>query len=185
MLIQNIAILGSATSGGAAQIIEISERARNNYHFDIFDNDKSTVGKEIFGRKVLCETEIFFSESIYKKYDGVVIAVGGDLNQRHLLMEIANKVKIKLINIIDPSVVFGIDVQIGLGNIIGSGSYFGNNVKIDNNNYILNSVSIQHNTQIGSSNYFSTRTTIGAHCKVTNKIKFEVGEILQSHKFKQ
>jgi hypothetical protein len=178
---KNIAILGSALAGGAGQIIEISERAKLEYDFSIFDNDENLIGKAVFDSKVVGLTNDFFLESTFGKYDGAIIAIGGDLKQRDNLLKIAKEKRVTLVNIIDPTVVFGLSVKIGFGNVIASGVYIGNNVKIADNNYILNSVSIQHDTCIGSSNYFSTRTSIGGHSKVGDKVRFSIGEILQSH----
>ena len=181
---KNIAILGSAQSGGAGQIIEISNRANLGYDFFIFDNDRNLIDKSIFGYKVVGLTNDFFLDNIFCKYDGAIIAIGGDLNQRDQLLRNVKDKNITLVNIIDPTVIFGLSVKIGFGNIIASGVYIGNNVQIADNNYILNSVSIQHDTCIGSSNYLSTRTSIGGHSKVGDKVRFSIGEILQSHAIK-
>jgi NDP-sugar pyrophosphorylase family protein len=163
---KRIVIVGSALGGGAGQIIEALQGNDSMYAAFILDRDVSVIGKKVMGVNVIGDTEEIVERWNNKEFDEVIIAIGGDLNERKRLFEHLTSCGIEFANIIDPDVRLGIGVTLGKGNVILNNTYVGNNSIIGNNNYILNQCSVQHDTVIGDHNYFSTNSTVGAKVKI-------------------
>lgn len=178
---KRIAILGSALSGGAAQIIEALHGSIEKLPVIILDNSSEALEKEIMGIKVTGFTddvEKFWKQNLF---DEAIIAIGGNLSERKRLFDYLIDKSIPLANIIDPSVKFGFNCKLGVGNVILNNTYFGNFSEIGNNNYILNQCSIQHDSKIGNHNYFATNVTVGAKVKIGSLNRLGIKSVVETH----
>lgn len=165
---KRLAIIGSALSGGAGQIIEALANQENIRAVLILDRDVNAIGTEIHKVPVVGSTDELLNRWKEDEFDMAIVAIGGDLSERKRLFEYLQSNNIPLTNIIDGSVKLGLNVILGEGNVILNNSYLGNDVKLGNNNYILNQCSIQHDTMIEDHNYFATDVTVGAKVKIGN-----------------
>lgn len=165
---KRLAIIGSALSGGAGQIIEVLAFQDNIKAALILDRDVNAIGKEIHRVPVVGSTDDLLRRWNDGEFDVAIVAIGGDLAERKRLFEYLMINNIPLTNIIDDSVKLGLNVVLGQGNVILNNSYLGNDVRLGNNNYMLNQCSIQHDTVIEDHNYFATNVTVGAKVKIGN-----------------
>lgn len=177
---KRIAILGSALSGGAAQIIEAMNGNLDLTPEFILDSDPNAIDGNVYGVKIIGSTNKVIDLWNKKLFDAAVVAIGGNLKERNILFKKLKENKIETINIIDQSVKFGFNVSIGSGNVILNSTYLGNNVQLGDNNYILNQCSVQHDSKIGNSNYFATNVTIGAKVKIGNENRFKIKSIVET-----
>ena len=178
---KRIAILGSALSGGAGQIIEVLMNSAEQYPVLILDNDPNAKGKDVFGVNVVGSTNDLIDYWNKKMFDEAIIAIGGDLLERKKIFDILIENKIEVANIIDDSVKFGLNVKMGMGNVILNNTYIGNNVIIGDNNYILNHCSVQHDSKIKNHNYFATNVVIGAKVKIGDLNRFKIKCALETN----
>ena len=175
-----LAIYGSAAAGGAGQIIEALREQHDIKPEYILDSDAAMHGKQVFGVPVTGSTMELKSRWEQKEFDGLVIAIGGNLAERKKVFLQAIEWGIPLTNIFDSTVRFGLNVKTGTGNVILNNSYIGNNVSLGDNNYILNQCSIQHDSSIGSHNYLATNVTIGAKVTVGSLNRMSIKTIVES-----
>ena len=173
-VVNRIAIIGSATSGGALQIIDALQGNDEQKVVALFDSDLSLKGKKILGAEMLDSSDNILPYFEQGLFDSAIIGVGGNLNERERIFQQLVSLKIPLTNIIDKTTQVRSGVKIGSGNVILGGAYIGPNVTIGDNCYVLNNISIQHDSIIGHHCYLSTGSIIGAHVKVGNKVRFEI-----------
>ena len=177
---RRLAIIGSAKSGGAAQIIEALSSSLLYQPSLIFDRDFDLLPHGIFGVPVVGPVELLAEYWSLGEFEEAIIAIGGDLNERKRLFLHLQELGIRLANVIDPNVKTGMNVSFGQGNVILNNSYFGNNVSLGDNNYILNQCSFQHDTKIADHNYFATNVTVGAKVKIGNGNRFGIKCIIET-----
>ena len=177
---KRLAIIGSALSGGAGQIIEAIANQDRIRVVLILDRDVNAFGKGIHEVPVVGSTDDLLRKWNDSEFDVAVVAIGGDLAERKRLFEYLQINNIPLINIIDSSVKLGLNVKIGEGNVILNNSYLGNDVRLGNNNYILNQCSIQHDTIIEDHNYLATNVTIGAKVKIGRLNRFGIKSVVET-----
>jgi len=177
---KRLAIIGSALSGGAGQIIEALAFQDKIKAVLILDRDVNAIGKEIDTVPVAGSTDDLLRRWNDGEFDVAIVAIGGDLAERKRLFECLKLNNIPVTNIIDSSVKLGLNVILGEGNVILNNCYFGNNVMLGNNNYILNQCSIQHDTVIEDHNYFATNVTVGAKVKIGNMNRFGIKCIVET-----
>ncbi len=180
---KKIAIIGSALSGGAAQIIEALQENKEMTVECILDRDINAIGKDVFNVPVIGSTDDilkFFKEG---RFNAASIAIGGDLIERERLFAFCNDNGVEMVNVIAKSVLFGMNVRLGKGNVILNNCYFGNNVNIGDNNYILNQCSVQHDTKISNTNYLATNVKIGAKVSIGSNNRIGIGAIIETPNF--
>ena len=170
---KRLAIVGSALSGGAAQIID-AVRTRPEYEvFAIFDNHPSSLSARILGVPVVSTSNDV--ESYWKRgdFDEVVIAIGGDLKERQRLFVYLQSVGIPFANIIDHTAEIRSGARIGYGNVILANVFIGPLVSIGDNCYIIGNTCINHDSKVGSHVYFSAGCVIAGDVKIGNRVRFD------------
>jgi hypothetical protein len=175
-----IAIIGSATSGGALQIIDAISGSNEQIVVALFDSDASLKGKKVLGVEVLDNSNNILPYFNQGLFDSAIIGVGGNLDERERIYHQLINSDIPLANIVDKTTQVRTGVKMGLGNVILGNAYIGPNVVIGNNCYILNNISVQHDSVIGDHCYLATGVIIGAHVNVGNKVRFEIGSGVKS-----
>ena len=97
---KKLAVVGSAISGGAAQIID-AVRTKDEYEVvAVFDNDIEAIGHTIFGVPILAsslEVERYWNLTIF---DEIIIGIGGDLYERESLFNKYRQLGIPFANLI-------------------------------------------------------------------------------------
>ena len=166
----NLAIIGSALSGGAIQIIDIINGDRISCSMYIYDDNNELHGKDVLGVPIIGAVARAKSDYISGKIDAAVIAVGSILPRKRLFDEIS-ATGIKMCNIISSLAVVSSTAKIGVGNILLPFVYLGPNVKIKDNNFITTGTQINHDSTLGSNCYFSAGVTVAGRVKIGNAVR--------------
>lgn len=171
---KKIAIIGSAISGGASQIIDAAQ-GTDCIVTSIFDRDEQLLNQNVFNVPIVGTSEIENILYHYKQnlFDCAVIAIGGNLKVRESVYNDLKSANIPLANIIDKTAQLRIGVQIGEGNVILGNVYLGPEVVIGNNCYIINNTTIQHHSVVGDHCYFSTSVAIAGRVKIGSRVRFD------------
>ena len=170
---KKLAIIGSAFSGGAAQIIDAVSTKSEYRAVAIFDSDKSMQGKSVLNIPVVAASdrvEEFWRNGFFEE---VIIGLGGNLIERQKFFDYLNSLAIPFANIIDRSAQLRSGTQIGKGNVILANVFIGPLVTLGDNCYVITNSSINHDSRIGSHVYFSTGCSIAGDVQIGNRVRFD------------
>ena len=167
-----LAIIGSALTGGAIQIVDICLGDGIANELRIYDDDPRANGASILGVPVVGTTDQVSSDFANNLVDSVIVAVGS-INSRFMLFQKINCEEYPIINIISRKATISSSVKIGKGNVILPNVYIGPNVTIGDNNYITTSSVVNHDSSIGSHCYFSTSVSVAGRVKIGSKVRLD------------
>lgn len=170
---KRLAIVGSAASGGAAQIIDAVRTGTEYEAVAIFDKNENLFGKYILNVPIIASSDEV--ESFWKKnkFDEIIIAIGGDLNERKRLFEEFSFMGIPFANVIDSSAQLRSEVKIGKGNVILANVFIGPYVTLGDNCYLITNTCINHDTLVGSHVYFSAGCVVAGGVEIGNQVRFD------------
>ena len=170
---QRVALIGSALGGGASQIIDAL--VGNDYYepVAIFDSDLNVMNKSILGVPVIGTTDQAVTHFKNGLFDVIIIAIGGDLQERSRLYHYFKEQNIPFVNIIDKTAQIRSEVTIGNGNVLLSGVYLGPHVSIGDNCYLITNTVINHHSRVGSHCYFSTSVSLAGRVDVGDRVRFD------------
>ena len=169
---KRIAIIGSALSGGAAQVIDALLRSGNQVPIAVFDSNPSAKGKTILGVSVIGSTNDVINSFHAGTFDEAVIAIGS-LEPRKEVFDMLSRALIPFCNVIDKDAVVSDSAKLGIGNVLLCHAYLGPGVVIGDNCYIISGSRINHDSQLGSHCYLSTGVSIAGRVVVGNMVKFD------------
>jgi len=167
-----LAIIGSALTGGAIQIVDICLEDGIANELRIYDDDPRALRQNVLGVSVVGTTDQVCRDFSNKSIDSVVVAVGS-INSRFMLFENLNREKYPIVNIISTKATISSSAKIGKGNVILPNVYIGPNVTIGDNNYITTSSVINHDSFIGSHCYFSTSVSVAGRVQIGSRVRLD------------
>ena len=170
---KRLAIVGSAASGGAAQVIDAILTGPQYKAVAIFDNDESLLGKFVLSVPVIASSDKVVEYWKRHEFDEVIIAIGGNLNERQRLFDEFNFLGIPFANVIDRSAKLRSAVNIGRGNVILANVFIGPHVTLGDNCYLITNTCINHDSVVGSHVYFSAGCVIAGNVKVGDRVRFD------------
>jgi sugar O-acyltransferase (sialic acid O-acetyltransferase NeuD family) len=170
---KRLAIIGSATSGGAAQIIDAVLTGAEYKPVAIFDNNERLHGTCILNVPVVTSSERVYEFWKRNEFDVAIIAIGGNLVERQRLFDELDLLGIPFANVIDRSAKLRLEVKIGRGNVFLGNVFIGPNVTLGDNCYVITNTCINHDSKIGSHVYFSAGCTIAGNVEVGNRVRFD------------
>ncbi|MFZ4775250.1 MAG: hypothetical protein ACOYM3_07810 [Terrimicrobiaceae bacterium] len=169
---KTLAIIGSALSGGAEQIIDALAGGDLFGEILLFDNDLSAIGTEIMGAYVVDSSANILEWHRKNRFDCAVIGIGR-VEEREKIFQHLSGEGVAFTNIIDKAANIRPSVSMGAGNVILANVYLGPSVIIGDNNYIITNTHINHHSIIGSHCYFSSGCTLAGRVHVGNKVRFD------------
>lgn len=170
---RRLAILGSAVSGGALQIIDAAFTTNDLDPICIYDSDPQSHGRQVLGIPVVGSTEICLEEFKKNRFECAVVAIGGNTKIRQLVFENIKNQGIPLANVISQRATVSNSAQFGEGNVVLPGVYVGPLVTIHDNCYFISGTTINHHTTIHSHSYCSTGVSIASHVVVGSGCRFD------------
>jgi sugar O-acyltransferase (sialic acid O-acetyltransferase NeuD family) len=162
---QRIFLIGGGR--GAEMIIEIIKKDPKKVVAGIVDDNPSLTDKEINGVKIWGPVKML--DGMKDKFDYLVVAVAGKVEDRKRLFLEAKEKGYKFINVIHPSALIEDNVEIGQGNIIYALSRIGPFSVVGDNNLISAFTDIEHHNYLGSHN------TFGPHCSTSGGVTIKDG----------
>ena len=163
-MVKKVLILFAGVAG--TQVADILSNYEDVEIVGFLDGNPDLQGKEVFGKKVLGDLNLFENLFNEKFFDFAIISVG-DCLLRKKFYEKGKELGVAFINAIDPSVKISKNVDLGEGNVLCGKVYIGNSTKIGNNNFISSNSSIEHH------NIFGNHITTGPHFSTTGKCEVE------------
>lgn len=170
---KRLAIVGSALSGGAAQVIDAVRTTGDHLPVAIFDSDKSAKDKLILDVPVISSSDSVKEYWDKDLFDVVIIAIGGNLTERERVFNELVEFNIPFTNVIDNTAQLRANALIGIGNVILGNVFLGPNVTIGDNCYIIGNTTINHDCAIGSHSYFSSGCTLAGNVVVGERVRFD------------
>ena len=167
-----LAIIGSALTGGAIQIVDICLEDGITNELRIYDDDPRALRANILGVPVVGTTDQVHRDFSNKLIDTVVVAVGS-INSRFMLFQNMNRENYPIVNIISTKAVISSSVKMGKGNVILPNVYIGPNVAIGDNNYFTTASVINHDSIIGSHCYFSTTVSVAGRVQIGSRVRLD------------
>ena len=170
---RKLAIIGSALSGGAAQIIDAVRTCREYEVVAIFDKDVRAIGTSILDVPVLAsstEVERYWKSGLFEE---AVIGLGGNLKERERIFNTLNSIGVLFANVIDRTVQIRSNVKMGRGNVLLANTFIGPFVTIGDNCYVITNTCINHDSIIGSHTYFSAGCVIAGNVQVGSRVRFD------------
>ncbi len=171
---KKLAIIGSALSGGAAQVIDAAISSCTHRPVAIFDSKPNAIGLSVLGVPVVGSSGDIKSFWKKKEFDEIVIAIGGDLLERQKVYETLRTLGVPFANVIDKTAQIRMGAEIGLGNVILANVFIGPSVKIGNNCYLITNTSINHDTRVGSHVYFGPGCTVAGHVTIGDRVRLDI-----------
>lgn len=170
---KRLAVIGSAISGGAAQVIDAVRKSDVYEVTALFDSDSSLIGKTVLGVPVVASSVEVYAYWQSSRFDEVVIATGGDLVERQRIFDSLIKRGVPFANVIDPTADLRSEVRLGIGNVILANVFLGPYVTLGNNCYLITNTCINHDSTIGSHVYFSAGCVIAGNVKIGDRVRFD------------
>ncbi len=140
-------IIGARADGHAKVVLEILEAGEVYNVVGFIDDDKSKIGTEIRGIKVIGTTEDLKSLKDKIGVAAGIVAIGNNTMRRRLSDKIVSS-GLELINAIHPTVHIDSDVEIGKGCYIGQGVILVTGTRIGNCVNIHTGATIDHDNII-------------------------------------
>jgi NDP-sugar pyrophosphorylase family protein len=170
---KRLAIIGSALSGGAAQIIDAVSTGSEYKTVAIFDSHEGSLGTKVLDVPVVSTSNEV--EKYWKRgdFDEVVIAIGGDLKERQRLFDQLRTVGIPFANVIDRKAEIRSGTKMGCGNVILANVFVGPLVSIGDNCYLISNTCINHDSKVGSHSYFSAGCVIAGYVEIGDRVRFD------------
>ena len=179
---KRVGILGSATNGGALQIIDVIQNDNIASSVFIYDDDESVQQETILDCPVVGPITQAVSDYEAGLISSFVIAIGSVL-PRDKVYNFAVENRLKTTNIISSQATISSSAIIGNANIILPNSYIGPEVIVGNNNYITTGTYINHSSKIGDSNYFSTGVKVAGRICIGSRNRFDTGACITADAF--
>lgn len=167
-----LAIIGSALTGGAIQVIDVLLEDNITNEIRVYDDDQSALNTEILGVSVVGSTDRLEADFANHIVDCAIVAVGS-IVPRRLLFERFRRVGIPFVNIISSKAVVSRWARLGIGNVVLPMVYIGPKVKMADNNYLTTQVVINHDSVVGSHCYFSTSVSIAGRVRIGDGVRFD------------
>lgn len=140
-------IIGARADGHAKVVLEMLDAGDKYEVIGFIDDDKTKMGAEVRGIKVIGTTEDLKDLKQNKGVKAGIVAIGNN-PMRRALSEKIEKAGLELINAIHPTVHFDSDVEIGKGCYIGQGVIVVTGTKIGNCVNIHTGATIDHDNII-------------------------------------
>lgn len=176
---KRVVIIGAGPGGEVVADILLSN---TDYEIIGFVDDNPRKNFQFYGIKVIYENVKKFPFKFNKDlYDGVILAIAGNMELRKDIYNLYKKEGINFVNVIDRNVVIGRNVKMGDGNIIGANTYIGTSTIIGNNNRLAASVNIDHHNKIGDHNLFGPNFSSPGIVSIGNLNKFGANSSLSNY----
>lgn len=176
---KRVVIIGAGAGGEVVADILLSN---TDYEIIGFVDDNPRKNFQFYGIKIIYDDVKKFPFKFNKDlYDGVILAIAGDMELRKDFYNLFKKEGIDFVNAIDRNVVIGRNVKMGNGNIIGANTYIGTSTIIGNNNRLAASVNIDHHNKIGDHNLFGPNFSSPGIVSIGNLNKFGANSSLSNY----
>lgn len=164
-----------------AQQIRSFAKKTGEFEFVGYLDNIEPVGNIVEGFPVL--GKVADGITLYEKgvLDCVFIAVGYTRFDLRESFYNELKGKIPFANIIEPSVVFENNIQLGEGIYIGGKSFIGSSTRIGDNVFIHGGTCIGHDNIIGSHSYLSGRIDTCGFCNIGKKCFMGIRVLVADH----
>ena len=166
-----LVIIGAGQAGRLVAEI-VRNRIPDLECIGFLDRDSSLHGQDFFGVPVLGGAELL--ESLVPTVDGALPVIG-DLAARLRHFRRCRNLGLRLVNVIDPSVIVTSDLKLGEGIFVSFGSVILTHVEIADFCFIGTGVNILHDTTIGPNCVIGGGTNIGGSATVGGNVSFGVG----------
>jgi sugar O-acyltransferase (sialic acid O-acetyltransferase NeuD family) len=170
---KRLAIIGSALSGGAAQIIDAVSTQSEYKVVAIFDNHEKSQGTKVLDVPVVATSNDVESHWKRGDFDEAVIAIGGDLKERQRLFDYLRSIGVPFANVVDRTAEIRTGAKIGCGNVILAKVFIGPLVSIGDNCYLITDTCINHDSKVGSHVYFSAGCVIAGDVEIGDRVRFD------------
>lgn len=167
---KNIIIVG--TGGFAKEITFLLSRIENYQLIGYVDDNSDLYGKTILGYKVLGNTDYLLS--LREEYS-VVIGVADPKDKKNIYNKLKSNLNLKFPNLIDPSALIGLEVEMGFGNVIMANTTFTSSILLGNFNMINIATTIGHDVEIGNYNSLFPNVNVSGNVKIESKTSIGVG----------
>ena len=172
-----IGILGSATNGGAIQIVDILQELGTCSTIRIYDDSQQSRHMNVLGCSVVGPIDAVSTDVHRGIIDAIVVAVGSILPRERIFKK-AEQLGVNMPNIIAPSALISKSASLGKGNVILPQTYIGPGVAVSDNNYITTASVINHNSTIGSHCYLSAGVTIAGRVRIGDRVRLDTNCII-------
>jgi sugar O-acyltransferase (sialic acid O-acetyltransferase NeuD family) len=164
LTIKKTVIVGAQGSGKDvfATILRCNIKSKKFKILGFIDDDPKLKGKEILGQKILGGLSWFDDQ---KKNIFCIVAIGDSLIRKSVIRKLELK-QVDFVTIIDPSVIYSKNIQIGKGSIIQAGSIINPDTKIGNHVFINLDSTIGHDCILEDFVTISTGVHINGDCKI-------------------
>jgi sugar O-acyltransferase (sialic acid O-acetyltransferase NeuD family) len=166
---------------GAAAILVLDVVFRGNQFkpVGILDDDKKLHGKTIFGVPVLGNVEK--AATLYKEgfFDEVITSISTALVFRRKVFSELREQGIPFANIVDPSAVVHMNVQMGQGNIILGQCRVGPCTIVGDNNFVSAYTNLEHHNRLGSHCTFGPMVSTSGLVEIGDSVKFGTGIFIE------
>jgi len=140
---EKVLIIGAGAHAGV--ILDILSYDKNKEVIGFTDSNKDMKGKKIHGLPVLGDDSILENKEARKKFDSVIIGLGGDLAQvRKKIYEKIKMLGLKLTTAIHPRVTIAKSVKIGDGTAVMAGAIINPYTKIGENCVVNTGAVVDH-----------------------------------------
>lgn len=167
---KNIIIVG--TGGFAKEITFLLSRIENYQLAGYVDDNSDLHEKTILGHKVLGNTDYLLSLS---EEHSVVIGVADPKDKKSIYNKLKSNLNLKFPNLIDPSALIGLEIEMGFGNVIMANTTFTSSILLGNFNMINIATTIGHDVEIGNYNSLFPNVNVSGNVKIESKTSIGVG----------
>lgn len=170
----DITIMGAGLY--AAPIIELAI-ACGYRPVEIYDNDRSQIGKSILDIPVVGVDEDFFQKDLRGKY--CAISIGNNRIRSRIYDELINRGAV-VPSLIHPTAYISPSATIGDGSYIQPHAVIWSLVKIGESVIISPSTVVAHHSVIGMSSMISTLSSIGSDIKIGKNVLIGMGSTIMT-----
>ncbi|MBO0448180.1 acetyltransferase [Enterococcus sp. MJM12] len=167
---RKIIIVG--TGGFAKEVTFLLSRIENYQLLGYVDDNSDLHGNVILDYPVIGNTDYLLS---LDEEWAIAIGIANPQAKKNIYKKLRTKSNLIFPNLIDPSALFGLEIEMGIGNIIMANTTFTSSIRLGNFNMINIATTIGHDVEIGSYNSLFPSINVSGNVRIGNETSIGVG----------
>ena len=160
------------TGGFAKEITFLLSRLEDYELVGYVDDNKDKLGDFLLGKPIIGDSDYLLD--LNEGYQ-VAIGIADPQIKKRLCEKLQAGPLLKFPNLIDPSVLIGLDIKMGIGNIIMANTSFTSSIELGNFNMINIGSTIGHDVRMGNYNSLFPSVNVSGYVNIKDRVSIGVG----------
>lgn len=164
---------------GARQILEVTRLVESVRVIGLVDDDPKLAGIEIGGLPMLGGFSTLADLVARRAVDGVVLSFHSDV-RRKVHRRIASELALRVLPLVDPRAIVGLDVRVDDGALVEAGAVVGPSTVVGEGTIVDIGVTVAHDCHLGPFSHLSPGCTLSGIVSLTENVLVGAGAVINS-----